>query len=149
MPAAAMKKVTIPSTATLSNVAILWFVAANPPVGMVLKVMISEWKNGNLAISSAISSKTDIVTYIISRTLAERLMRSVSCTASGPGPASADTMKAAPTPSCGRTATKNMTMPMPPNHCVRLRHTSMPWGSASIFTRTDDPVVVKPDIDSK
>jgi hypothetical protein len=38
---------------------------------------------------------------------------------------------------------------MPPNHWVTERHNRMPRGQTSISVITEDPVVVKPDADSK
>ena len=40
-------------------------------------------------------------------------------------------------------------IPMPPNHCVKLLQKRSPLPRASMFTRIEAPVVVKPDMDSK
>lgn len=40
-------------------------------------------------------------------------------------------------------------MPMPPSQWVRLRHMRIPRGTRSISVRTEAPVVVKPETDSK
>ena len=40
-------------------------------------------------------------------------------------------------------------IPIPPNHWVKERQKSTPWGRDSMSEKTVAPVVVKPDIDSK
>jgi hypothetical protein len=40
-------------------------------------------------------------------------------------------------------------IPIPPNQCVRLRQKSIEYGKTSISLRMEEPVVVKPDVDSK
>lgn len=52
-------------------------------------------------------------------------------------------------PNMGRMATDKTTMPMPPNHWVRLRQNSNSGGKASTLLRMLLPVVVKPDMVSK
>ena len=53
-----------------------------------------------------------------------------------------------PAAAAGPRAARTM-IPMPPTHCVNCRHRRSEWSTASTFVRIDDPVVVKPDIDSK
>ncbi len=40
-------------------------------------------------------------------------------------------------------------IPIPPSHCVALRQSRMPGSVASMSVSTVEPVVVKPDMDSK
>ena len=40
-------------------------------------------------------------------------------------------------------------IPSPPIHCVKLLQKRIECGSISTFLRIDDPVVVKPEVDSK
>lgn len=40
-------------------------------------------------------------------------------------------------------------IPIPPIQWVKLRQNKMDFGSASISVKMEDPVVVKPDTDSK
>jgi hypothetical protein len=46
-------------------------------------------------------------------------------------------------------ATVKTTIPMPPSHWVRERHSSRARGCPSMPVRTVEPVVVKPATDSK
>jgi hypothetical protein len=52
-------------------------------------------------------------------------------------------------PKKGRMAMDRTMMPIPPSHWVMLRQRRIPAGIASISFRTEAPVVVKPDRDSK
>mgnify|MGYP001209614928 CR=1 FL=1 len=54
-----------------------------------------------------------------------------------------------PTPSTGRIAKANITMPIPPNHCNSCLYISTDGERTSISLITVAPVVVQPDIDSK
>tara|TARA_Y100000591_G_scaffold235755_1_gene206466 strand:+ start:880 stop:1374 length:495 start_codon:yes stop_codon:yes gene_type:complete len=54
-----------------------------------------------------------------------------------------------PTPRFGRIETALTIIPIPPNHCKRLRQTIMPSDVFSILLIIVDPVVVNPDTDSK
>ena len=49
----------------------------------------------------------------------------------------------------GRTEKAMMMIPIPPSHCRIARHISKPLGIVSKPTRTVDPVVVRPETDSK
>ena len=40
-------------------------------------------------------------------------------------------------------------MPSPPSQCVKQRQKSMPFGRISMLESTDDPVVERPEADSK
>ena len=52
-------------------------------------------------------------------------------------------------PSEGINAMANMSIPMPPIQCVKERQNSIPFGSASISDSMEQPVVEKPEHDSK
>ena len=52
-------------------------------------------------------------------------------------------------PKVGRIAMKSKMTPIPPIHCVKLLHRSMLRSTCSKLSITDEPVVVKPDMDSK
>ncbi len=54
-----------------------------------------------------------------------------------------------PTPSRGSTATASTRMPMPPIHCMKVRHRLTESGSASSCVITVPPVVVRPETASK
>ena len=46
-------------------------------------------------------------------------------------------------------ATDSTMIPMPPSHWMKLRQKSSPREMDSMSVRMEDPVVVKPDTDSK
>src|SRR5690606_8677284 len=54
-----------------------------------------------------------------------------------------------PTPRKERTATKTTRIPIPPSHCVRERQIRTGRGKDSMSVITEEPVVVKPETDSK
>ena len=52
-------------------------------------------------------------------------------------------------PDSGKNAITNTSTPIPPTQCVKLRHISIDFGSASTSVKMDAPVVVKPETVSK
>src|SRR5829696_1509540 len=82
------------------------------------------------------------------RTLAVSAMRGVSRVWVSPEN-SAPSMRAAPAPMVGATATKRTTIPSPPSQWVILRQKRIEGVSASTTASSVAPVVVKPLIDSK
>ena len=66
------------------------------------------------------------------------------------GPVSSAAATAWPSkPSAGRRAMAIKRMPSPPSQCVKQRQKSMPFGRISMLESTDDPVVERPEADSK
>lgn len=66
------------------------------------------------------------------------------------GPVSSAAATAWPSkPSAGRRAMAIKRMPSPPSQCVKQRQKSMPFGRISMLECTDDPVVERPEADSK
>ncbi len=55
----------------------------------------------------------------------------------------------APAPTEDRMATKKTTTPNPPIHWLIQRQNKRLRGNASKFVNTEEPVVVKPEVDSK
>src|ERR671916_586080 len=82
------------------------------------------------------------------RALAVSAMRGVSRVWVSPEN-SAPSMRAAPAPMVGATATKRTTIPSPPSQWVMLRQKRIEGVSASTTASSVAPVVVKPLIDSK
>ena len=54
-----------------------------------------------------------------------------------------------PTPKKGKMAMDRTIIPIPPNHWMKLRHSSIPRLNPSMSVRIDEPVVVNPETDSK
>ena len=52
-------------------------------------------------------------------------------------------------PRPGISAMVSTSTPMPPSQCMKERQNRMPWGSGSTAVRMEEPVVVKPETDSK
>jgi hypothetical protein len=49
----------------------------------------------------------------------------------------------------GRIIMRITIIPRPPIHCVRLLQNSIEYGRISTFFRIEEPVVEKPEVDSK
>ena len=54
-----------------------------------------------------------------------------------------------PVPREGKIAIVSTKIPMPPIQCVKLRQKSTPCGRTSTAVKTEEPVVVRPEHDSK
>ncbi len=72
----------------------------------------------------------------------------MSLSSVGPGASALKSCRPA-TPSLGRMAMKSTIIPMPPSHELKDRQKRRLLERASISTRIEDPVEVKPDIVSK
>ena len=84
---------------------------------------------------------------MIQRIFAESLLRGLSFSFTGPVTSAFKSWVLPLTPES--IATKRTTIPMPPSHCVMLRHKRMLRGRLSTSASTVIPVAVKPESVSK
>ena len=140
-------KVPITHCTVASKAPIEPFRVEKPPVARVVSAWQTASKTGTrsaarITTSTAVSTAP---TMKVSRAVSV-ILGSVF---SGVGPgASAESTS---TPHCRRPSrkTKRITMPSPPSHWVRARHSSSDRGSDSTSAKMLAPVVEKPEADSK
>ena len=97
--------------------------------------------------SKSVSTKVK-PTYINHNRFAVSVILGCNLSLLGPG-ASAVNNCIPPIPNNGNIAIARTMIPIPPIQCVVLRQNKTPLGTTSISAKTDEPVVVYPDIVSK
>jgi hypothetical protein len=128
-----------------------------PPVGMVVKACATASKKlmlGSMSVkarneSTAISARVSPTYRPRNRLAVSRIVAGKVASSAGPGASVWKSDWRPPTRRRARIVSASTMIPMPPSHWVNWRHMSIELFSAGMSVRTLEPVVVKPDIDSK